>query len=54
MKTICCECNKIMKQGSEDPPSHGICLKCLPGSLKRAGLNDEEIKQTLKELEALK
>jgi hypothetical protein len=35
MKTICAWCNKIIKEGNNKNPSHGICLECKEKVLKK-------------------
>ena len=51
MKTLCCVCLGTITPGPEHPPSHGICEECFPDYLRRAGMSEDDIKQTLKELE---
>lgn len=50
MKTVCQECNKILKEGPDEPVSHGLCLDCMPDFMRRGGVSEEEIEKAMKEI----
>ena len=43
MKTVCCICGKVLKDGPDELVSHGHCQPCNTKWLWLAGLDQEEL-----------
>ena len=43
MKTVCCICGKVLKDGPDEPVSHGHCEPCNTKWLWMAGVGEQEI-----------
>jgi hypothetical protein len=54
IKTICCVCHEVLKDGPEEPLSHGYCSKCMRQAMVDDGIPQEEVDAVMKELNLLR